>query len=1320
MPTGLIVPIHVAALCADKRQTVHHLQQAADFSKVPYWTEGYADVRNQGPYTSHRILSQTATSLSEGVHLHWSLPQGLCQGRFSDESEHVSFPPAPNRWMVTRIILKKSDKSEVSRKSWVQESDRLNKQNPVPGTWPPPPAVPVYAEDAADGSVGGLQSFRYLGQFTDADKWQEASDSTRRNECREYLGRTRNYTNAELASQTRRRVRATSEVGAPYDLSAVGYGDPTFASSYTDCGGVFGFHDRAADLAAAGYSATSHLLGYHVVGWFADPEKDPVAKEAFKLGPPKRPASADNDDLVAAYDAAYAEYLDSGLQVDDDSCCYAKEHKWLFAATESQQPGYSLYSGIIHDVGWNPAQEYEPPKDLNKGNEVAIGNTQPEALAAWLAAQLSRSGIASDEDMLNALQMGALPVLDEPSGIIKLRRIMHQSFFGSAPAGIQVLLQPKEASEEGRSHVRTEARPPVPPAFAKKLDDLNRAQWQHDELAEELRSLRQQIAADWQKYQYIARTVKDDMPNGSIPKSWLDEANNNAPGKVRDLINAEIKVHDHRKEQLRVLETAVAGKRSDVERAFVSSGLSEHYALNEQPAPQYYHATEPVVILSGPALQSSVHFGEESRLREDEFLACRLSPTSSGSRASLTASALAHPLGAALSGSMDALLEEAVLLMAGKKSPEEIPAHSIAVSHSVNEWIPLRLKWTVEYSPFHPIDQDGDGSTSYPPGLILDNYHLNFGEADLIPAGNALAADGVERAVVPSVNPALRGAHEATTTGVDGESRSPNARYQATIPVSPDAVINLQSQIDEYVDQLDDGPLKEKLKAFRDRLDDSPILGQSLEGVNPAFIMLKQSFQLPIDDPLWETELEEAFATKVRSIVERSGELGEESSYSFNPIRAGHLLISNLTVVDCFGRQLEIPVDNMIVARSLKPAIAGDNWVGLPPRIVTPSRLLFRWISAQDQQRSAVSDLEDPMCGWIMFNRLDSSLMIYSADGTFLGSLILIEREDKMVLWQGAPGSPNWGKPVEEVFRDENHYLRSFVVKFAKGSFDLLEAFMSALDRTLTLSLHKAPSDANASILLSKPLALVRASMKLDLLDLPPCSQRWEELKRVALAASGLNASAPVDEVVATIQRTTAAFEDVQMPVRLGELADVDDGLVGYFKGDDFGAFYAAGARPGDHEEVAPPTDATLALNCKPATPEANLTLLIDPYGKIHATSGALPVQALKLSPDLYVGALEQIEATFLMSPVIGSHVPVMEPAGQGRESIVEWAMVIPTPDESLQHGVWSWLEQPEPGTWSTLGVTPQQTQAVVSYSPQAVYEGWLRLRHQKPPAPGN
>ena len=67
-------------------------------------------------------------------------------------------------------------------------------------------------------------------------------------------------------------LAAWREAGASSErigkLTAVGYGEPTFAAFYPNCHSVFGFHDGdyAGNVPAG--------LRYDILGWYADPADD--------------------------------------------------------------------------------------------------------------------------------------------------------------------------------------------------------------------------------------------------------------------------------------------------------------------------------------------------------------------------------------------------------------------------------------------------------------------------------------------------------------------------------------------------------------------------------------------------------------------------------------------------------------------------------------------------------------------------------------------------------------------------------------------------------------------------------------------------------------------------------------------------------------------------------------------------------------------------------------------------------------------------------------------------------------------------------------
>ena len=94
-------------------------------------------------------------------------------------------------------------------------------------------------------------------------------------------------------------------------------------------------------------------------------------------------------------------------------------------------------------------------------------------------------------------------------------------------------------------------------------------------------------------------------------------------------------------------------------------------------------------------------------------------------------------------------------------------------------------------------------------------------------------------------------------------------------------------------------------------------------------------------------------------------------------------------------------------------------------------------------------------------------------------------------------------------------------------------------------------------------------------------------------------------------------------------------------------------------------------------SPPQMLTLLIDPRGLVHATTGIVPAKAINIPPDQYAAALQAIEITFLSTPVLTD-------AGK---------IHMPLPDEAGYQ--WSWLHQDMKHTWfevSTRGLVRKQT----------------------------
>jgi len=170
----------------------------------------------------------------------------------------------------------------------------------------------------------------------------------------------------------------------------------------------------------------------------------------------------------------------------------------------------------------------------------------------------------------------------------------------------------------------------------------------------------------------------------------------------------------------------------------------------------------------------------------------------------------------------------------------------------------------------------------------------------------------------------------------------------------------------------------------------------------------------------------------------------------------------------------------------------------------------------------------------------------------------------------------------------------------------------------------------------------------------------------------------------------------VAFPVRLGDIGSHDDGLVGYFINDGspsaYRTFFAAtaSATSGPGVVAARPLRVRPVAVTDPAQPIA-LTMLLDPRGSVHATSGILPVKEIALPASMYADALNSLRVTFLTTPLL---------AGEGT----------PAPALPREPGyVWSWLERVD-SAW-VRGAVPQPSTRPPLVPPVRIVEGWLQLQ---------
>jgi hypothetical protein len=625
-----------------------------------------------------------------------------------------------------------------------------------------------------------------------------------------------------------------------------------------------------------------------------------------------------------------------------------------------------------------------------------------------------------------------------------------------------------------------------------------------------------------------------------------------------------------------------------------------------------------------------------------------------------------------------ALLAEALLLdpsqMASATGVTGTRPSSLAVSTWQQPWLPVEIQWQVEVAPLE---------STLTASSITANFEFGpqFGGRDLVVNGT-------------------------TATSIT------NPTYSSC---SSRSLLAARSTADierEVAKQLAAGGPLPELAAVEQWLGDGssprPIIAQELSGFNAAMLTFQNQPQVPAVDPgaytAWNPP-STLVVGGVRDRVARSGvAVWSRQAAPFNPMRTGRLRLTWLRIVDAFGQVRDIYRPNtetniasssatssgegatIVAARSLVPSSDQPGTLWLTPRSIQPSRLLARWLSMKDDHVEMNSHPDtNPVFGWLMFNHWDETLAVYDEGGNPLGSVLLANAS-----WEDAPGAPS-GAPI-------NSHLSSFIASVrAAGS-----GFLTALHESIHAALKiKNPRDSaqaiGLSLLIGRPLALARASLRFELSGLPAVIQGSG-----AFVSTNQTVAVPSSLSDLPAFYTSVGYEggvmSVQLPVHLGDVARAHDGLIGYFcdqgSGTDYGTFHAlvlAANSPTSIVEI----DANpilLTPQCSGTTSDVRLTLLIDPRSPIHVRMGLTPEKALTIPPNMTAAALERMSVSFLTAPILSE------------DALLE----LSPPNEPGYE--WRWIERSTTG-WTTPSVVdPPLPRDQVPDAAVSLREGWLQL----------
>jgi hypothetical protein len=965
-------------------------------------------------------------------------------------------------------------------------------------------------------------------------------------------------------------------------------------------------------------------------------------------------------------------------------------YKWKLPADGEVPDRTVCYARLVFEA--EPSSAAMPEKDVT----VAVGNTPTEAVSAYLAETLQKGVLL--EDRLEALHLGAKLEGRELDVGLKFKEARHEKGFTALPGGTLWGIRKPNAALPSEADADA-AEETLPEELAHLLNRLNLRQQEYDRAAEELEAMQRQLFADWYKYMlcvYPPDDSRDNYPDVDEVRHFIEKNGllliKRQQAKLRALAF-------QCRQGCRELETAVCDFKQRTEK---------FYVVQPRPAPRYWRPNEPALLIVDENAKATERHGQDGRLHQEGLLACQVMTASNGAIEKIV-----QPIRAAIDKAQPGQGEKRIGFSVWAKQP----------------WNPFALEWSIEFFPRKEQNNLKPEDRDYHPDFITSNYRLG---------------DDADLELLPGQQPIEKA----------------ESIYTGSSLLTPHAKLQLQEQLKKFLENrpkegvAENDPVLAELQEVSRKLDESGFhaLAQSLNGFNEALLMRKQTLQLPIADPFGFDDAQ-PFTGAVQAAVGNQNRTAPQPHNDFNPIRAGVLKVLDLRLVDTFGRTQTLKLqDNRLFAAEAIRTRGNPHLVSLPPRLAQPARLNFRWLAADRGGATSADEPEmndhpamTPLCGWLILNNLDSSLMVYDNTGQPLGSI------NKRCEWSPPPGlNQSTGDPIK------NPHLKTLVDHLRRQGEKYFGHFLTALEDALeNIDPENFAQHEALALLMGRPIAVVRAALDLELRGLPAINEDWNVF-RLDLER---DLRSEEDPSARPARRDTDKFTHVRFPIRLGDERQLNDGLVGYWK-----EVWSAGGKTCHYEDnrfyvhacdtaqvlktdlaampiadkLKPALTALLensggtvkrhcllarfpdgdriwqllrdkgvieelkrdarlcSAACEPGLfqtvddPPQKLTMLVDPRGAVHAISGVLPAKAIHIPPDQFTEALQRMAVTFLSAPVVTS---------QGK-------LNLPLPAEPGL--AWSWLAKSGNG-WVTSDIGPANLQATWNEQ-QEIREGWLRL----------
>jgi hypothetical protein len=1099
----------------------------------------------------------------------------------------------------------------------------------------------------------------------------------------------------------------TTQIGPtiPLEQLNVHAGGTAWAQCYDAAQGRFALHDPLTDL--AGLQVEGDAVSYLVAGWWSVSADDPLDGVGTDAGYRQRLAELGWNDPdhpstdASRRDAADGRYLaattfglDAPQRYTQPLRPAAKTAAALSQATGSGQvapeaevlrPALSgflsdaitaallppaptrttLLHGRLHGVplNGNPAPDSRPASDALR---VVLGSATPD-LAATIAASGTGLG-AGDADaqraaerLLAAFSGGLIMNIGEADAWADVAEYEHAHAYGSLPGGTEgvdrFVDKPATAADPGAGF-----RPGAAGVVSKPTKAI------------------QATTILWSPLARPGAPALTSIQHPPIPTSPV---------------------------------TQTAAETREVER----------------PAPAYRFPAPPVLAVAGGGRLPSAVEREEA----DGALICRLSDqVSRGHAGVLAASELLTSIGSAavpdevLELAREALAEDPYLarwraqLAGGKGFDPDVAANRFvaeaAVAHAYyaadNERLSSYVGAPVASAAKRQQATEGllrlsisDGIWSHPEGVTM------WGQP-----WRPLFCDWQVELDLATIDGAPLQAW--SLTGVDLDART------APAPVLPDSVTmsgrsplvtgvagTLAAGIDRWLTEerqrdlgghgLAEPTTESALSALRDTLAQVDLMSVALDGIREQLLGLDYDRGLlHRDDDMLEDGTRRALAVALPRLL-----------------AAGKIALTAARLVDAFGRTLALPVDAVAIPVRLSDDTGKAMLVR--PRLTAPARWRFDLVdaasTADDAPRACIDQADlskqiNPVAGFLLPDHMDESLEVFAADGSPLGELLHDSFSDA-VSWEIAPGRTDVAPAAGPTDDPDTSHLRVGWIAAGLVAADAvdrkatpnraetesaLSALLRAIDTTLwTVDPFGSLGTEHIAGLVGRPIAVVNARLSLEV--------QSDVADRVYLDEALRSGRSAAFDALAQL-----AFE-----IRLGEITRSDDGLLGFFVGDDYSRFHvvdeviAAQALPsGRGQGVLDPNssdptkpvpiehpyiDTSGILRIHPGQ-TLRLTLLMHPGGKVHLSSGILPRTSRDLARDWVAPGLSVLAPSVRCGPLLIDADKVRLPK------------VASFPAEQL------FTHRDTPTSWKDDPILAATQSALLPDTAPEVQEGWIRI----------